>query len=98
MNFTVNRWVSWVLIPLLVALPLAFFMCYGALDHNPQEEFCSYVARDVSANYSVQGENCNIKWGAIGLLFAVWIFAQLAVLTVVRLMLSAFRDDKRGLS
>lgn len=92
MNFTVNRLVSWVLIPLLVALPLAFFMCYGALDHNPQEEFCAYVTRDVSANYSVHGEDCSIKWDAIGLLFAGWLFAQLAILTVARLMLSAFRD------
>ena len=92
MNFTVNRLASWVLIPLLVALPLACFMCYAALDHNPQEEFCAYAARGVSANYSVHGEDCDIKWDAIGLLFTVWLFVQLAVLTVARLMLSAFRD------
>lgn len=90
MNISIRRLVSWVLIPLLVGLPLALFICYGALQHNFQEEFCAYVAHGAPANYSMQGEGCNIKWGELSLVFGVWLVAQLVILTVARVVLSAF--------
>lgn len=77
MNVSARRLVSWVLIPLLVGLPLALFMGYAALEHNPQQEFCAYVADGISAHYSVQGEGCNIRWREVGLLLGVWLLAQL---------------------
>jgi hypothetical protein len=91
MSFSTRHLVSWVLMPLLVALPLALFISHGALQHNPQQEFCAHVAHGVSANYSVQGEDCNIRWGGVGLLFGVWLFAQVVILAVARMVLSAFR-------
>jgi hypothetical protein len=91
MSSTPRRLFSWVAIPLLMAVPLALFMGYAALQHNPQEEFCAYVAHGASANYSVQGEGCNIKWGELSLVFASWLLAQTVILTVARAVLSSFR-------
>jgi hypothetical protein len=90
MSASSRRLLSWVLLPLLLGLPLALFMGYAALQHNPQEEFCAYVAHGASANYSMQGEGCNIKWGELSLVFGVWLVAQLVILAVARVMLSAF--------
>ncbi len=91
MSVVSHRLLSWVLLPLLLALPLALFMGYAALQHNPQEEFCAYVAHGVSANYSLQGEGCNIKWGGLSLVFASGLFAQVVIMTVARVALSSFR-------
>ncbi len=90
MSVTSRRLLSWVLLPLLLALPLALFMGYAAFQHNPQEEFCAYVAQGMAANHSLQGEGCNIRWGEVGLLFGGWLLAQLVILTVVRVVLAAF--------
>jgi hypothetical protein len=68
-------------------------MCHAALAHNPQEEFCAYVAQNAAAGYSHGGVACNIRWRELGLLFGVWLLAQLQVLTVARVVLSAFRSE-----
>ena len=36
-----ERW--WFISAHVLALAIGLFMCYAALEHNPQEEFCTYV-------------------------------------------------------
>jgi hypothetical protein len=91
MSATSRRLLSWVLLPLLLGLPLALFMSYAAFQHNPQGEFCAYVAHAAPANYAHEGTPCNIQWGELGLVLGVWLLAQVLVWTAARVMLSAFR-------
>ncbi|MEO8390239.1 hypothetical protein [Polaromonas sp.] len=94
MSDAIRRILSWVLIPLLVALPLALFASYAALQHNPQGEFCAYVAHAASANYMHEGMACDIQGGALGLVLGSWLFVQVLIGTVARVVLSAFRGAK----
>ena len=81
----VRKAFSWVVVPAVLAIPLALFMVYAALDHNPQEEFCEYVAGAVS-NYVSQGEPCRIMWGVTSLVFGVWWAAQMIFISIVHIV------------
>jgi hypothetical protein len=81
-----RRFYAWALAPALLAIPLALFMAYAALEHNPQEEFCAYVSAHVSSNYISNGEPCRIKWRETGLIFAVWFGVQAVVFSIAHVL------------
>lgn len=90
MSVASRRLLFWVLLPLLLALPLALFASYAAFQHNPQGEFCAYVAHGASANYAHEGTPCNMQWGELGLVLGSWLVVQVLAWTVARVMLAAF--------
>jgi hypothetical protein len=70
-----ERW--WLISSHVLALAVSLFMVYAALEHNPQEEFCSYVSPSAFANYSAYGDPCLINWGAISWVFFPWLLVAL---------------------
>lgn len=97
MQGTTRRLLLWVVLPLALTIPLAIFMGYAALEHNPQEEFCSYVQEGLAGNYKSSGSPCLIKWGPVLAMVAVWMFVQMAVFTVLRVFWIGLRR-KRNVS
>jgi hypothetical protein len=78
----IRKVMAWIVIPIMVALPFSLFACYAALEHNPQGEFCEYVAPGSTVNYTSQGSPCSIRWNEMGMVFGSWLTAQLLVFSI----------------
>lgn len=96
MRIAHRRLLTWGVIPATLAIPLALFMCFAALSHNPQEEFCAYLSSGGTGNYTSQGSPCNVKWGEISFVFGGWFLVQLVLFTIVH-SLWIQRSGKRAL-
>jgi hypothetical protein len=70
-----ERW--WFTFSHTLALAIGLFVSYAALEHNPQEEFCTYVAAGAFANYSAHGQPCLINWGPVSWVFLPFLLVAL---------------------
>jgi len=73
-----ERW--WFVLSHMAALAVGLFAAYAALEHNPQEEFCTYVASGAFANYVAYGDPCLINWVAVSWVFIPWLAITAAAL------------------
>jgi hypothetical protein len=75
-----------VLLRIVLAVPMALFMSYAALEHNPQEEFCTYISANSAAMYlySSGGEFCEIKWWPVIQISLSWLLIQFLVIAFIQ--------------
>ena len=93
----VLRLFSWVGVFLALAIPLAIFMGYAALEHNPQEEFCVHVQDGFAGNYMSWGSPCLIQWPAVLAVVGIWLLVQIAVFAVLRILWIRLRGRRSAL-
>jgi len=91
MQVNTHRLLAWFVHPFILTIPFSVFMGYAALEHNPQEEFCTYVQIGLVGNYESGGAACLIKWDSLIELIAVWTLAQIAVYSVLRIFWTSWR-------
>ena len=87
----VPRFSVWVLATVALSISLGLLASYLALEHNPQEAFCVYVARGGVGNFTSWNEPCAIRWLPLTIVFFSWFAAQVAISVVARSAWRALR-------
>ncbi len=81
-----------ILISAILGLLLGGFMAYAAFQHNPMEEFCTYL------NDPSHGDQCTPNYASLSLVFLSWFVAGTVCITAafftVKGITYLFRDKK----
>lgn len=68
-----RRWLIllkvYIAFSIVAGILFALALCYLALAHNPQGEFCAFVPEGQNGNFSSYGNECNIRVGLMTRIF-----------------------------